>query len=301
MKTLQALVSRNLKIFFKDKAVLLPSLIAPLILLFLFILFLGNVYRDSIQAAVGGSLSDELVESMAAGWLISSLLAVCAVSIAFTANTISVQDKASGQAGDLLVTPAPRSLIALSYFLATFLATSVVCLVALGAGFIYIAAVGWHLSVSDVFLCLADSLLLILFGTGLSSLVCHFLHSQGGVTAVQVIVSSAYGFLCGAYMPLGGGSLAEWMKDVLMFLPGTYGTGLLHIHLMGGAIDAAALPLPFAEALRHSFDCTLTFFGSDVPVWVCYLVLVCTVLAILGAYVLFCLPRKRHFMRKKDR
>lgn len=270
-----ALVKRNFKIFFKDKGVLLPSLISPLILLFLFIAFLGNVYRDSIRSvAAGFEISGGLVESIASGWLVSSLISVCAVTIAFTANTVMVQDKVSGARNDLLVSPVSERTLALSYFLATYLVTAVMCFMALGAGFIYMAIAGWNLSALDFLLTVADTLLLVLFGTALSSAVCHFMNSQGGVTAVEATVSAAYGFLCGAYMPLA--SLTKWLQNALMLLPGTYGTGLLHRHLMGGAIDAMAeegVPSAVIEGMKRGFDCTLEFFGAAVPAWASYLVL----------------------------
>ncbi len=291
-KTLTALIARNAKIYFRDKGVFFPSLLAPLILLFLFIAFLGNVYRDSIQnvvAEVGFAISGGAVESIASGWLISSLLAVCAVTIAFTANIVMVQDKVTGRIDDLTVSPVSRHILALSYFISTFAVTALICLVALGAGFIYIGIAGWHLTAADVFSSIADTLLLTLFGTALSSLVCRFVRSAGGVTAVQATVSSAYGFICGAYIPFG--NLTPWLRKILMLLPGSYGTGLLHEHLMGGAIDALlkeGAPAAAVEGLRRGFDCTLDFFGSDVPLYVCYLVLVGATLLIIAIYVALC-------------
>ena len=55
MKGLNALVWRNTKLFFKDKGMFFTSLITPLILLVLFVTFLGNVYRDSLDATVADS------------------------------------------------------------------------------------------------------------------------------------------------------------------------------------------------------------------------------------------------------
>ncbi len=294
MRTFTALTARNLKIFFRDKGVFFPALLAPLILLFLFVAFLGNVYRDSIRGVLEGfPFEDGLVESVASGWLVSSLVAVCAGTIAFTAECIMVQDRAGGQFADFSLTPVPRSLLALSYFTATYLVTAIVCFVALGAGFIYMGAAGWHLTAADLFLAFADTLLLCLFGTALSSVVCTFLRSQGGVTAVQATVSAAYGFLCGAYMPIG--SLVPWLRNAIMLLPGTYGTGLLHRHLMGGAIDALAQNEALAQGLREGFDCDLFFFGSAVPEWVCYLVLALAAFLSVGAYVaLVALRRGKH-------
>ena len=295
MISLRALIVRNCKLFFKDKSVFFPSLISPLILLFLFIAFLGNVYRDSIRSVVNGfEISDALVESIASGWLISSLIAVCAVTIAFTANTIMVQDRVSGQASDLFVTPVSRPIVAAGYFVSTFLVTAVICFVALFAGFIYIAIAGWHLTAADVLLTVADTLLLTIFGTAFSSVICFFLKSQGGVTAVQATVSAAYGFLCGAYMPIG--NLVGWLKNILMFLPGTYGTGLLHSHLMGSAIEAITgegMPSALVAGLKDGFDCTLYFFDSAVPSGICYLVVALVTAALIGAYVLLVVFRKK--------
>lgn len=295
MKQLFALVGRNCKVYFKDKGVFLPSLISPLILLFLFIAFLGNIYRDSIRDVVMGfEISDGLVESIASGWLVSSLISVCAVTIAFTANTVMVQDRVTGARNDFLVSPVSERILSLSYFIATYIVTAVMCFVALGAGFIYMAAAGWHLSAADFFLTVADTLLLVLFGTAFSSLVCSFVKSQGGVAAIEATVSAAYGFLCGAYMPLS--SLAGWLQDALMFLPGTYGTGLMHLHLMGGAIDAMkgeGIPLVMADAMKRGFDCTLEFFGTAVPVWTSYLVLAAAGVILLGVCLVLSFVRRR--------
>ncbi len=295
MKLLGSLISRDCKLFFKDKAVCGTAMMAPLILLFLFIAFLGDVYRDSLQSILpeGVTISEELIEGFAGGWLMSSLLAVCAVSIAFTANLIMVQDKVIGRTSDLTITPVPKSTLALAYYISTTLVTLGICYLALTVGLIYIAAVGWYLSVSDVLFTVLDTFLLVLFGTALSSIVCRFLKSQGGITAVEAIVSAAYGFLCGAYMPIS--SLTETLANVLSFLPGTYGTSLLHEHLMGGAIDgivAATVP-EVAEVIRKQFDCNAQFLGNSVPVWGCFLVIALSVLLLIAVYVLLCSIKKR--------
>lgn len=282
------LIARNCKVYFRDKSVFFTSLIAPLILLFLYIAFLGNTYSDTLtnmaEENFGVVLEKEIVNAFAGGWLMSSLVAVCAVCIAFTANMVMVQDRVTGRRDDFTVSPVPKSLLALGYYLSTALVTLAVCAVALAAGFIYLGIVGWYLSAADVFSALLDTFLLVMFGTALSSLVCSAVRSQGGISAVQVIVSAAYGFLCGAYMPIG--SLAAWIASVLKFLPGTYGTALLHEHFMGAAIDAMPDIAGLKEAVRSSYDCTLDFFGHGVPQWACYLVIAFAVLLLAGGYVL---------------
>lgn len=290
MKTLSYLIARNCKLFFKDKGVFFSSLIAPLILLFLFVAFLGDVYRDSLAGVLqGAELPGSIVEGFAGGWLMSSLIAVCAVTIAFTANMIMVSDRITGAFSDLTIAPVSRSMLALAYYLSTAIVTFAVCFLALVAGYIYLAAVGWYLSASAVFLTILDTLLLVLFGTALSSIVCRFLKSQGGITAVSAIVSASYGFLCGAYMPIF--SIAEGLRYVISFLPGTYGTVLLHSHFMGGAIEAMGaegISAEYQEAIRDAFDCNFYLFDHAVPEWACFLVVAAAVAILAGIYVLLC-------------
>lgn len=298
---LRNLVARNCKLFFRDRSLSVTAFIAPLILLFLFVAFLGDVYRDSLTSVLqGAEIEKKLVEGFASGWLVSSLMAVSAISISFTANLIMVQDKITGRISDLTVAPVAQSTLALGYYLSTALVTLGICYLALGVGFIWIAISGWYLSVSDVFLTLLDVLLLVLFGTALSSIVCRFVKSQGGITAVELIVSAAYGFLCGAYMPIS--SLAKGLADFLSILPGTYGTVLLHEHLMGGAIDkiGEVTSSALADGVREGFDCKLSVFGNTVPEWGCYLVLGITVAVLIAVFLLLCFLPSALRKRKND-
>lgn len=289
LSLLFSLVCRHTKLFFRDKGMFFSALVAPLIILMLFITFLGEVYRDSFLASVpeGLSVSDALVEGFVGGWLFSSLLAVCCVTVSFIANTIMVQDKMTGARQDLTMAPVPRSILGLSYYLGTALVAFLVCYVAMAVGFVYLALVGWYLSFADVLLTMLDVLLLIFFGTALSSVICFFLSSQGGITAVTSIVSAVYGFLCGGYMPIS--QFSEGIQKLILFLPGTYGTGLLRNHLMGGAIrqlEKDGFPSELIDALRESFDNQLVFQDHPVEIWQMYVILVSAILLFVGLYVL---------------
>ena len=204
MKTLYYVTARNMKLFFKDKGMFFTSLITPLILLVLFFTFLGNVYRDTFLSFVpdGVQVPAALADGFVGGWLLSSMLAVCCVTVAFCSNMQMVQDKVSGAEADLSVAPVKRSTLALGYFLSAAFTTLIICGAALCVGLFYLWQAGWYLTLSDVLLLLFDTVLLVLFGTALSSLVNGFLSTQGQLSAVGTIVSSCYGFICGAYMPL---------------------------------------------------------------------------------------------------
>lgn len=293
-----SLTRRDLKLFFKDKGMLFSSLITPIILLVLYITFLAKVYNDSfvssLEAAHVVGFPQELIDATVGGQLFSSLLAVCCITVAFCCNMIMVQDKVSGARKDLMLTPVKKSTLALSYYISTFISTVIICLIAEGASFIYLANVGWYLSAGDILLSLLDVLLLALFGTALSSLVNFFLTSQGQISAVGTVVSAGYGFICGAYMPIsqfGGG-----LQKVLSFLPGTYGTVLIRTHSLAGVfreMSNLGFPDDVVENIKKSIDCSVYFFGNKVGEGAMYAILAVSVAVLVGIYILLNIVKKR--------
>ena len=289
MKTVYFLTRRNCRLFFKDKGMFFSSLITPIILLVLYATFLAKIYRDSFVSAVPpGLVSDSLIDATVAAQLISSLLAVIFVTVAFCANLISINDKASGAIRDLTVTPVRRSALAVGYFAAAAIVTLIVTLTTFAVCLIYLAFIGWYMSVADVFLLLLDVLLLTLFGTALSSCVNFGLSTNGQASAVGTIVSAGYGFICGAYMPMSG--FGTGLQRVLSFLPGTYGTCLIRNHAMAGVLremrDTAGFPDEVLEGIRDSIDCNLSFFGTQVTLPAMYLILTGATLLLVGLYIL---------------
>lgn len=289
MKTLMALIKRNVKLFFKDKGMFFTSLITPAILLVLYATFLSNVYKDSFSQNLpeGIKVSEKLIGGLVGGQLISSLLAVSCVTVAFCSNFLMVQDKANGTVRDLRISPVKPWVMSVSYYVASLLSTLMICLVAAGICLAYVASVGWYMSVTDVLLMLLDIVLLVLFGTAMSSVINFFLSSQGQISAVGTIVSSGYGFICGAYMPIS--SFADGLQQVIAFLPGTYGTALLRNHALRGAFEAfgeEGVPEEAVKAMKDAVDCNVYFFDNAVDTSAMYLILGATITVLIGAYVL---------------
>jgi len=288
MSTIRSLINRNIKLFFKDKGMFLTSLITPLILLVLYATFLSNVYRDSFLMNIPDSvkISDSVIDGVVTGQLVSSLLAVSCVTVAFCSNFLMVTDKANGTIKDLRISPVSSAALSISYYVASFLSTIIICFTATAVCLVYMGVMGWYMSAADVLFLILDVVLLVLFGTALSSVINFFLSTQGQISAVGTIVSSGYGFICGAYMPLS--QFSEGLQRVIMFLPGTYATSLMRNHTMRGALDAMAdegLPADVLTQMRDAVDCNLYFFDELVSIPVMYLI-VCTFVALLvAAYV----------------
>lgn len=289
MTGLSALIKRNIKLYFRDKGMFFSSLITPIILLILFVTFLGSIYRDSFASALsaaGINADAVLIDGCVGGQLISSLLAVTCITVAFCSNLIMIKDKTSGARRDLTVSPLHLSTLGFSYYLAALISTLIINLTAAAVSLAYLAFVGWYLSAADVLLLILDVFLLTMFGTALSSCVNFFLSSDGQASAVGTIVSAGYGFICGAYMPVS--NFSPVLQKILSFLPGTYGTVLLRNHAMRGAfrqMTKDGIPQEIIEKICDSVDCNLYFFGEKVSVSAMYMVLCASILLFIGIYI----------------
>ena len=289
MTPLLAVIKRNIKLFFKDKGMFFTSLITPVILLVLYATFLGNVYRDSFISSLPDTLnlSESIIEGLVGGQLISSILAVSCVTVAFCSNFLMVQDKANNTIKDLKISPIKSTTLSLSYYIATLISTLIICFAAAGICLAYVAIVGWYMPLADLFFLFLDIFLLVLFGTALSSIINFFLSTQGQISAVGTIISAGYGFICGAYMPIS--SFGDGLQKILAFLPSTYGTALIRNHSMQGVfaqLQKQGISAEVIEEIKNSLDCSLYFFGNPVDMATMYSILGITVAALIGIYIL---------------
>ena len=285
---LKTLIKRNIKLFFKDKGLFFTSMITPVILLVLYMTFLSNVYTDSYESVLAGvEIPSRLMGGLVGGQLISSVLAVCSVTVAFCSNMLMVQDKVHGQKTDLCMSGIAPHTLAFSYYVSTVISTLMVCYFAAAVGFCYLGAVGWYLGVTDVLLILLDVFMLVLFGTAISSIINMFLTTQSQISAVGSIVSSGYGFLSGAYMPIS--QFGEGLRNVLSFFPGTYGTALLRNHMLAPVFDEMkqySLTDEQFDIFYEIVDMKIYVFDNRIPLGTMAAVLCVSILALIGVYVL---------------
>ncbi|MGN0321238.1 MAG: ABC transporter permease [Lachnospira sp.] len=296
MKTITALINRNRKLFFKDKGMLFSSLITPIILIVLYATFLAKVYKDSFRSSLPEfmNVSDKLINGTVAAQLVAALLAVSCVTVTFCVNLTMIQDRANGSRKDFNVAPVRKSVVYLGYFFSTVINSLMVNMLALGICLIYVRTMGWYLNVTDILILIIDVVILVLFGSVLSSIVCYPLKTQGQMSAVGTIVSAGYGFICGAYMPVS--NFGSGLQKVLSYLPSTYGTSMLKNHMLRGVFEQmrdSGFPEETVTGIANSLDCNPVFHGNVVSSGEMIIIMICTI-AVLGTiYILVTsLPEK---------
>ncbi len=289
MRKLLALINRNIKLYFKDKMTFFVSLLTPLILVVLFLTFLKNVYTDTITNLIpeGIEVSKNTIEAFCGGWLFSSIISVSCVTVSFCSN-IMVLDKLNKAIDDLNITPVKRSTLLISYFISNFLTTFLIGVIVLIISFIYLGFVGFYLTFSDVIMLFVSTFCMCLFGSLLASIIGMVISTQGAHSAVSTLVSSMYGFISGAYMPIS--QFGSGVRNFLSFLPSTYGTVLFRQYYMNGVIDhlqtVEHVPSEITEQIRLSFDGKLVLFDNTIPTWTLFAVVIGTSIILLGIYIL---------------
>lgn len=296
-----SLIMRNTKCYFKDKFMFFMSLITPLILLVLFVTFLKNVYVDSfngISEEFGITIESRVLNGITGAWLMSSILSVSSVTVAFCSNIIMIEDKMNSAINDFNVSPVKKITVSVSYFISNFFVTFLVMMCVMLIGHIYLAAVGWYIPVGDAFMIIVDCISAILFGTLLAGIIESFISTQGGLSAVSTLVSSMYGFICGAYMPLS--QFSEGLRNVLALLPGTYSVGIMRNHYMNGYVNEIIKNIENPEiadgmlkGIKDGFDANLYAFGNQVSLGAMYGILLGTCAVLFGVYILIIILKNK--------
>ena len=232
------LTKRNMLVFFTDKGTLFFSMLTPMIILLLYILFLKNSLPSSLQNAATGLENLVAAKDMAQfvnGLLLTGIISSALITIPYNALEIIVRDREDRVDLDMLSTPVKRFEIILSYFCAAvisaFMQTMVVLAVGIGilsmSGDIYLTALDIVKLVGAVFLGTVSS-------TSVFMVVMMFFKSMGTCGAFMGILSAVSGFVIGAYMPLS--QFSKGIQNVCNLVPATGITVLIRNYLTGGIL-----------------------------------------------------------------
>ena len=232
------LTKRNMLVFFTDKGTLFFSMLTPMIILLLYILFLKNSLLSSLQNAATGLenlVAEKDMAQFVNGFLLTGIISSALITIPYNALEIIVRDREDRVDLDMLSTPVKRFEIILSYFCAAvisaFMQTMVVLAVGIGilsmSGDMYLTALDIVKLVGAVFLGTVSS-------TSVFMVVMMFFKSMGTCGAFMGILSAVSGFVIGAYMPLS--QFNKGIQNVCNLVPATGITVLIRNYLTGGIL-----------------------------------------------------------------
>lgn len=222
------LIQRNLKLFFKDKTVILFSLLSTLIVLGLYILFLGRVTFSEMADFPG-------INILIGSWVMSGILAILPVNSSIGSLSTMLVDKEKGTYEDLIMTPLSRLQIIGGYVLSTFLITLILSVITLLAAEVYLVSLGEALLSLRA---LVDLLFKIILNTLIATLLLFcislFFKNLNAYSLFNSILGTVIGFLTGTLIPIG--ELSGIFQKIVMVFPFSHSAVMFRKILMEGSL-----------------------------------------------------------------
>ena len=229
-------VSRNLKVFFRDKTAVFFSLLAVLIVLGLYIFFLGDVWIDSFPNIKG-------VKNLMNCWIIAGLIGVTSVTANMGAFGTMIEDKSKNKIKDFYVSPIKKSKIVGGYIISSFIVGSMMSVVTLIISQIYLVYSGVDVlnfkELTEVFLII---LMTSLSNSAMILFIVSLFSSEKAFSTASTIVGTLIGFITGIYLPIS--MLPDSVQIIVKLFPTSHGISILRQIFMKKQMDISFADVP---------------------------------------------------------
>lgn len=274
------LTKRHFLVFFKNKIRVLYTLLVPIIILLVYILFLRNLELSTVQNILYElevEATPELttyINTLVDSWMLSGIIILSTITISIQTNNIIINDKENGVNRDFASSPIKNSYLIGSYFLFNFIVTMFLCLIVMLICFVYLAIMcEFFLTFIDFLIAFGVLTLSTATSTLLTIFICSFIKHESTLASIIAVFSTVAGFVIGAYMPLS--MFPDWFRNICGFVPGTYSTDLMRFAFMATPLDGLSglvsdLNLANGEELINnlfnSFGYEINLFETNINV-----------------------------------
>ncbi|GAB3633833.1 ABC transporter permease [Microbacterium shaanxiense] len=284
MTAVRAVISRNLRLFFRDRMAVFFSLLAAMILFVLYTLFLGQLQASDLQESFPAATPRQ-IRAFIDSWMFAGVVSMTSITTGLGALGVFVEDAATGRFRDFLVSPIRPGQLVLGYFGAALIIAVTITFTILAVSLAYLAlADGILLPVDAVARTAGIIVLTAAAFAAISAFVTSFVASPGAYSALSTIVGTTLGFLTGAYIPVG--SFPTAVQAVISGLPFAQASMLMRQEFADGALDALASTDPGSrEPLREYFgmEASIGDWAITAPFVSASLVALMVLFAWLGA------------------
>ena len=230
------LISRNRKVYTRDRLAFLMSFLSVIILILVYQVFLGQIQIDAIKEALNSDTASTDTIQMVNYWLISGLTTIISMTSTLGAFGVMVSDREKKLSEDFKVSPVSNFKVELAYavfaILFGIIMTMFSCIFAIGIfnGFSSLL----DFSTTDYLSILG----IVSMGTVLAATIIlpilTFIRTSSAFTTLSTIVGTFIGFISGVYLSIG--SVGETLQQVMTWFPLTQVNALLKQVLMKDSI-----------------------------------------------------------------
>lgn len=264
------LTKRNMLIFFKNKTTVFFSLIAPILILVIYILFMGNLQVNMIKDQFPDlNLTEKEILSITNAWMIAGIIGIACLTVALNSMFIAISDKERRVIDDFTASPVKLINLTLSYFISAFILTFFICFIFMTIGSLYLIITGGGLYIFSFYEFL--QLIGILTLSSLSAvigLMCitSFFNKTTTAASFTGIFTALIGFLIGAYLPAS--VLPKSIQNFANLIPGTHSTALFRQIFMNKVLNTQSITSKvspeFITQIKDQFGYNLSLFGYEL-------------------------------------
>lgn len=285
---MKALLIRNLRVYFRDRASVFFSLLSVLIIFLLYTLFLGNVWAGS-SSFTGAQGVRGLMDS----WLMAGLLAVVSVTSTMGAFGIMVEDKSRKIIKDFYSSPLSRAGLTGGYILSAFIIGLIMSLITAVFALIYMFMRGGVLpSATALVKTLGLVAITTLSNTAIVFFLVSLIGSANAFTTASTLIGTLIGFLTGVYIPIG--QLPLSVQTLIQMIPTSHAAALFRQVLM-----EEPLHITFSGAPAETLTAFKDFLGARLTLGAHTFTVIEHILVLAAAAILFSLLSFWSLSRKK--
>lgn len=223
MNTLKYLISRNIKLYLRNKSTVFFSFLSMIIIIGLYALFMADAQIDSLALQYGGSR--EIAEWLINSWIMGGIITVNAVNITLVLLVNMVEDKSNNHIKDFLVAPIKKYQIIGGYLGAAIIVGILMSIVSVVIAELYIVTNGGEfLSFISMFKVLIGIIFTVISVSSMSLFFLLFIKSEKTASTITTIVGTLIGFVAGVYVPIG--LMPNFIQSLMKLLPITYSATL---------------------------------------------------------------------------
>jgi len=223
MDTILTLASRNIRIYVRNRTSVFFSFLSVIIIIALYVLFLGKVQVDGIRKAVGDIQG---IRPLVDSWIMAGLLSVNAVTITLGVLGTMVFDIEYKRFSDFIVSPIHRSAVVVSYLIAAWVIGFLFSLIAFAAGELYIVSGGGSfLGPAGILTVVGMLALAVVSSSSTMYLLVSFLRSGSAFGTLGTLIGTLIGFITGVYVPLG--VLPAAVQKFVVLVPFSHSAAML--------------------------------------------------------------------------
>ena len=259
MRKIMALSIRNLRLFVRDKALVFFSFLSVIIILGLYVLFLGDIQVQNIRSMIQMDIPE--IDALVYAWMLPGLIAVASITLSLGNMGRLVDDAQGENLNDFLVSPLKRTQLILSYLISSIIITSFisVCMFALTIVIVKLKGGPW-LNLEQILQSLGIIVLLIISSALLSLYIASWVKTQNTYGVVNSMVGTFIGFVTGAYMPMG--IMPVFVQNMFNILPVSLGASLLRQVYLSPILDTVFKNAPAEMLSEYRY-----FQGVDLKVF----------------------------------